>query len=83
VLGSARLHGHLIDTARTFTFDTGQAPAIIGPRWPRYGPFARDQTMAGRGLARANLNDTEMDTTATVLSDVRAVGYSPNGALPF
>ncbi|MCA4758982.1 8-amino-7-oxononanoate synthase [Mycobacterium sp. SMC-2] len=134
VLGSERLRSHLIDTARTFIFDTGLAPAAVGAALASLRLLRQDPTMAGRALARAaeisrfvsvaepdsavvsyvlgepqrayaaaeacragglsvgcfrpptvpagtsrlrltaraNLTDTEMDTIATVLSDIRA-----------
>jgi 8-amino-7-oxononanoate synthase len=53
VLGTERLRSHLIDTARTFIFDTGLAPAAVGAALASLRLLRRDPTMAGRALARA------------------------------
>lgn len=53
VLGTERLRSHLIDTARTFIFDTGLVPAAVGAALASLRLLRRDPTMAGRALARA------------------------------
>jgi 8-amino-7-oxononanoate synthase len=53
VLGTERLRSHLIDTARTFIFDTGLAPAAVGAALASLRLLHRDPTMADRALARA------------------------------
>lgn len=53
VLASARVRAHLIDTARTFIFDTGLAPAAVGAARAALRLLRADPDMATRVLARA------------------------------
>ncbi|MFE3546927.1 8-amino-7-oxononanoate synthase [Nocardia sp. NPDC059177] len=53
VLGDARIRAHLIDTARTFIFDTGLAPAAVGAARAALSLLRRDPVMASRVLDRA------------------------------
>ncbi|WP_405135904.1 8-amino-7-oxononanoate synthase [Nocardia sp. NBC_01388] len=53
VLASGRVRAHLIDSARTFIFDTGLAPAAVGAARAALRVLRRDPGMAGRVLARA------------------------------
>lgn len=53
VLSSARVRAHLIDSARTFIFDTGLAPAAVGAARAALGLLRRDPEMGGRVLTRA------------------------------
>ncbi|MEG8177876.1 8-amino-7-oxononanoate synthase [Nocardia terpenica] len=53
VLASARVRAHLIDSARTFIFDTGLAPAAVGAARAALRLLRRDPGMAGRVLTRA------------------------------
>ncbi|MFE3195374.1 8-amino-7-oxononanoate synthase [Nocardia sp. NPDC059240] len=53
VLASERVRAHLIDTARTFIFDTGLAPAAVGAARAALGLLRRDPAMAQRVLDRA------------------------------
>ncbi|MGW4242802.1 8-amino-7-oxononanoate synthase [Nocardia sp. NPDC004722] len=53
VLASERVRAHLIDTARTFIFDTGLAPAAVGAARAALGLLRRDPGMAQRVLDRA------------------------------
>ncbi|MFF2557156.1 8-amino-7-oxononanoate synthase [Nocardia sp. NPDC058058] len=53
VLASARVRAHLIDSARTFIFDTGLAPAAVGAARAALRVLRRDPGMAARVLARA------------------------------
>lgn len=53
VLASRRVRAHLIDTARTFIFDTGLAPAAVGAARAALRVLRADPGMAGRVLERA------------------------------
>ncbi|MBF6177029.1 8-amino-7-oxononanoate synthase [Nocardia otitidiscaviarum] len=53
VLASERVRAHLIDSARTFIFDTGLAPAAVGAARAALGVLRRDPALAGRVLDRA------------------------------
>ncbi|MGX1807829.1 8-amino-7-oxononanoate synthase [Nocardia sp. NPDC055321] len=53
VLSSERVRAHLIDTARTFIFDTGLTPAAVGAARAALRVLRADPDMAGRVLARA------------------------------
>ncbi len=53
VLASERVRAHLIDSARTFIFDTGLAPAAVGAARAALRVLRRDPDMAARVLARA------------------------------
>ncbi|WP_082392883.1 8-amino-7-oxononanoate synthase [Nocardia arizonensis] len=53
VLGDARVRAHLIDTARTFIFDTGLAPAAVGAARAALRLLRREPAMADRVLERA------------------------------
>ncbi|WP_067892356.1 8-amino-7-oxononanoate synthase [Nocardia vaccinii] len=53
VLSSERVRAHLIDSARTFIFDTGLAPAAVGAARAALGLLRRDPDMGGRVLTRA------------------------------
>ncbi|VFA95155.1 8-amino-7-oxononanoate synthase [Nocardia farcinica] len=53
VLCSERVRAHLIDTARTFIFDTGLAPAAVGAARAALALLRRDPGMARRVLSNA------------------------------
>ncbi|UGT41085.1 8-amino-7-oxononanoate synthase [Nocardia yamanashiensis] len=53
VLAPERVRAHLIDTARTFIFDTGLAPAAVGAARAALRLLRADPDMATRVLARA------------------------------
>lgn len=53
VLASARVRAHLIDTARTFIFDTGLAPAAVGAVRAALRVLRCEPELAGRVLERA------------------------------
>ncbi|MEV6562433.1 8-amino-7-oxononanoate synthase [Nocardia sp. NPDC051756] len=53
VLGSERVRAHLIDSARTFIFDTGLAPAAVGAARAALRVLRREPELAGRVLERA------------------------------
>ncbi|MGO4614582.1 8-amino-7-oxononanoate synthase [Nocardia sp. 2YAB30] len=53
VLASARVRAHLIDTARTFIFDTGLAPAAVGAARAALRLLGNEPELAGRVLERA------------------------------
>lgn len=50
VLGSERVRDHLIDTARTFIFDTGLAPASVGAARAALAVLRREPDRAARVL---------------------------------
>ena len=53
VLGDERVRAHLIDTARTFIFDTGLAPAAVGAARAALGILRREPYLAQQVLDRA------------------------------
>jgi len=53
VLGPVEVRDHLIDTARTFIFDTGLAPAAAGAALGALRLLLADPSLAARGRARA------------------------------
>ncbi|MFE9579688.1 8-amino-7-oxononanoate synthase [Nocardia sp. NPDC006044] len=53
VLSGERVRAHLIDSARTFIFDTGLAPAAVGAARAALRVLRREPELAGRVLARA------------------------------
>lgn len=53
VLASERVRAHLIDTARTFIFDTGLAPAAVGAARAALHLLRREPEIAQRVLDRA------------------------------
>ncbi len=53
VLCEERVRAHLIDTARTFIFDTGLAPAAVGAAHAALGLLREEPELAGRVLGRA------------------------------
>ncbi len=53
VLASERVCGHLVDTARTFIFDTGLAPAAVGAARAALGILRREPERARAVLDRA------------------------------
>lgn len=53
VLAAERVRAHLIDSARTFIFDTGLAPAAVGAARAALRVLRRDPEMAARVLDRA------------------------------
>ena len=50
VLSSERVRDHLVDTARTFIFDTGLAPASVGAARAALGVLRREPEQAARVL---------------------------------
>jgi 8-amino-7-oxononanoate synthase len=53
VLGPVEVRDHLIDTARTFIFDTGLAPAAVGAALGALRLLSTEPELAGRARARA------------------------------
>ncbi|MFF0455194.1 8-amino-7-oxononanoate synthase [Nocardia africana] len=53
VLCEERVRAHLIDTARTFIFDTGLAPAAVGAAHAALGLLRKEPELGGRVLTRA------------------------------
>ncbi|WP_067545760.1 8-amino-7-oxononanoate synthase [Nocardia crassostreae] len=53
VLASERVRAHLIDSARTFIFDTGLAPAAVGAARAALAVLRRDPDLAARVLDNA------------------------------
>ncbi|MEC3958516.1 8-amino-7-oxononanoate synthase [Nocardia sp. CDC153] len=53
VLASERVRAHLIDSARTFIFDTGLAPAAVGAARAALGLLREEPELAQRVLDRA------------------------------
>lgn len=69
VLCEERVRAHLIDTARTFIFDTGLAPAAVGAAHAALGLLRAEPELGGRVLARA----TELATITDVAQPDSAV----------
>ncbi|MGP2440297.1 8-amino-7-oxononanoate synthase [Streptomyces sp. JW3] len=69
VLGPARVIGHLVDTARTFIFDTGLAPAATGAALAALRLLRREPERAARCRAVATGLHTRL--TAAGLAAVR------------
>ncbi|MET9257630.1 8-amino-7-oxononanoate synthase [Streptomyces sp. NPDC003717] len=69
VLGPARVIAHLVNTARTFIFDTGLAPAAAGAALAALGLLGREPERAGR--ARAVAAELHARLTAAGLDAVR------------
>ncbi|MEU6403263.1 8-amino-7-oxononanoate synthase [Streptomyces sp. NPDC046985] len=69
VLGPARVIGHLLNTARTFVFDTGLAPAAAGAALAALGVLRREPERAAR--ARAVAAGLHARLTAAGLAAVR------------
>ncbi|MFD3439771.1 8-amino-7-oxononanoate synthase [Streptomyces sp. NPDC058685] len=69
VLGPARVIDHLVNTARTFIFDTGLAPAAAGAALAALRLLGREPELAGR--ARAVAGTLHQRLTAQGLTAVR------------
>ncbi|MEU4657066.1 8-amino-7-oxononanoate synthase [Streptomyces sp. NPDC023723] len=69
VLGPARVIAHLVDTARTFIFDTGLAPAAAGAALAALRLLRREPERAAR--CRAVATDLHTGLTAAGLAAVR------------
>lgn len=54
VLAAERVRAHLIDSARTFVFDTGLAPAAVGAARAALQLLREDPSLAQRVVQRAN-----------------------------
>jgi 8-amino-7-oxononanoate synthase len=70
VLGSAAVREHLIDTARTFIFDTGLAPAAVGAAAGALRVLAAEPQRAEAVLAHAR-----------ALAEMCSVGERPESAV--
>ncbi|MEH3128486.1 MAG: 8-amino-7-oxononanoate synthase [Mycolicibacterium neoaurum] len=72
VLGPAVVRAHLIDTARTFIFDTGLAPAAVGAALAALQVLIAQPQLAGAVLARAaelaRICDVAEEPTSAVVS---------------
>ncbi|MFD4468960.1 8-amino-7-oxononanoate synthase [Rhodococcus sp. NPDC058505] len=76
VLGDARIRAHLIDTARTFIFDTGLAPAAVGAARGALAVLRREPERAAAVLGRARdlaritgVPDPESAVVSVILGD--------------
>ncbi len=72
VLGPAAVRAHLVDTARTFIFDTGLAPAAVGAALAALQVLIAQPQLAGAVLARAGelarICDVAEEPTSAVVS---------------
>ena len=75
VLGPAAIRDHLVNTARTFIFDTGLAPAAAGAALTAAGIIAQDPTLSA--AVRANAR-----TIATICGIDRAAGAVQSLPMP-
>ena len=81
VLGDERVRAHLIDTARTFIFDTGLAPAAVGAaraalRILRREPYLAQQVLdRAADLARITGVDTPESAVVSVVLGDPQVAY--------
>jgi 8-amino-7-oxononanoate synthase len=86
VLGSAAVIGHLVNTARTFIFDTGLAPAAAGAALAALGVLRREpgRAAAARSVAcelHARLTAAGLDAVRPDAAVVSVRAPSPEQAL--
>ncbi|MER5461887.1 8-amino-7-oxononanoate synthase [Streptomyces sp. NPDC002668] len=86
VLGPARVIDHLINTARTFIFDTGLAPAAAGAALASLRLLGREPELAGRARAVAGtlhrrLTDAGLTAARPDAAVVSVRAPSPEAAL--
>ncbi|MCM1937211.1 8-amino-7-oxononanoate synthase [Streptomyces sp. G3] len=86
VLGPARVIDHLVNTARTFIFDTGLAPAAAGAALAALGLLGREPERAARARAvaaelHARLTATGLDAVRPDAAVVSVRAPSPEGAV--
>src|SRR5699024_11693750 len=60
VLSSERVRDHLVDTARTFVFDTGLAPASVGAARAALSVLRREPGRARRDRRSTRLNSSHV-----------------------
>lgn len=86
VLGSQALRAHLIDTARSFIFDTGLAPASAGAALAALATLRSDPALAERTRLRARslhraLRDALVDESGRPIAFGVEMGPAPDAAL--
>lgn len=86
VLGPARVIGHLVNTARTFIFDTGLAPAAAGGALASLRVLRREPGLAGRAREVAatlhhRLTDAGLTAARPDAAVVSVQAPSPDAAL--
>ncbi|MEV4334986.1 8-amino-7-oxononanoate synthase [Streptomyces sp. NPDC049597] len=86
VLGPARVIEHLVNTARTFIFDTGLAPAAAGGALAALGVLRREPELAGRAREVAavlhwRLTDAGLTAARPDAAVVSVQAPSPEAAL--
>ncbi|NUL09321.1 8-amino-7-oxononanoate synthase [Streptomyces lunaelactis] len=86
VLGPARVIDHLVNTARTFIFDTGLAPAAAGAALASLRLLGREPALAGRARAVAGtlhrrLTDAGLTAVRPDAAVVSVRAPSPESAL--
>ncbi|MET7810562.1 8-amino-7-oxononanoate synthase [Streptomyces sp. NPDC005395] len=86
VLGPARVIDHLVNTARTFIFDTGLAPAAAGAALAALGLLGREPERAARARAvaaelHARLTAAGLDAVRPDAAVVSVRAPSPEGAV--
>lgn len=86
VLGPARVIQHLVNTARTFIFDTGLAPAAAGGALAALGVLRREPGLAGRArevaaVLHRRLTDAGLTAARPDAAVVSVQAPSPEAAL--
>ncbi|MFP1628466.1 8-amino-7-oxononanoate synthase [Streptomyces sp. 5K101] len=86
VLGPARVIQHLVNTARTFIFDTGLAPAAAGGALAALGVLRREPELAGRArevaaVLHRRLTDAGLTAARPDAAVVSVQAPSPEAAL--
>jgi 8-amino-7-oxononanoate synthase len=86
VLGPARVIDHMVNTARTFIFDTGLAPAAAGAalaslRLLRREPALADRARAVAGILHRRLTDAGLTAVRPDAAVVSVQAPSPEAAL--
>ncbi|MDQ1012249.1 8-amino-7-oxononanoate synthase [Streptomyces sp. V4I23] len=86
VLGPARVIAHLVNTARTFIFDTGLAPAAAGGALAAVGVLRREPELAGRArevaaVLHRRLTDAGLTAARPDAAVVSVQAPSPEAAL--
>ncbi|NWF30520.1 8-amino-7-oxononanoate synthase [Streptomyces sp. PKU-EA00015] len=86
VLGPARVIEHLVNTARTFIFDTGLAPAAAGGALAALGVLRREPELAGRArevaaVLHRRLTDAGLTAARPDAAVVSVQAPSPEAAL--
>jgi 8-amino-7-oxononanoate synthase len=81
VLGSRAVIEHLVNTARSFIFDTGLAPPAVGGALAALGVLRSDPALPGRVLAAARAIATAADVPSPMSAMVSIILGTPQRAV--